>query len=195
MGRCPSMSLGTQSSPASTYKATRKPNVPCRYSLPTLAFAVPFSKSPKTNMNQHRPLGHTTTSSSATAVISNSTTSLSSTTLAVMPPTLPETGSLPSAKWFAECCFSGTRQRRLCRVFFLTLGKEALCRVFFLTLGKESLCRVFFFILGKELLCRVFFLTLGKEASLPSVFFDTRQRSSLPSVFFYTRQRKFQSIF
>ena len=32
--------------------------------------------------------------------------------------TLPETGSLPSVKWFAECCFSGTRQRRLCRVFF-----------------------------------------------------------------------------
>ena len=28
---------------------------------------------------------------------------------------LPETGSLPSARWFAECCFSGTRQRRLCR--------------------------------------------------------------------------------
>ena len=27
---------------------------------------------------------------------------------------LPEAGSLPSAKWFAECCFSGTRQRRLC---------------------------------------------------------------------------------
>ena len=71
--------------------------------------------------------------------------------------TLPETGSLPSARWFAECCFSGTRQSRLCRVFFLTLGKEALCRVFFLTLGKEALCRLFFLTLGKEALCRLFF--------------------------------------
>ena len=51
---------------------------------------------------------------------------------------LPETGSSPSAKWIVECCFSGTRQRRLCRVFFLTLDKEALYRVFFFTLGNEN---------------------------------------------------------
>jgi len=63
---------------------------------------------------------------------------------------LPETGSSLSVKWFAKCCFSGTRKRRLCRVFFFMLGKEALCRVFFLALGKEALCRVFFFTLGKE---------------------------------------------
>ena len=44
---------------------------------------------------------------------------------------LPETGQLPSVRWFAECSFSGTRQIRFCRVFFLTLGKELLCRVLF----------------------------------------------------------------
>ena len=37
---------------------------------------------------------------------------------------LPETGSLPSAKWFAECCFSGARQRRLCRLFFWHSAKK-----------------------------------------------------------------------
>jgi hypothetical protein len=39
---------------------------------------------------------------------------------------LPETGSLPSAKWFAECNFSGTRQRSsLPSAKKITLGKAA----------------------------------------------------------------------
>jgi len=57
---------------------------------------------------------------------------------------LPETGSLPSARWFAECCFSGTS---LPSVFF-TLGKEAS-----LPSVKYSAKKLFaecFFILGKE---------------------------------------------
>ena len=37
--------------------------------------------------------------------------------LSLLSHTLPETGSLPSATWFAECFFSGTRQRRLCGFF------------------------------------------------------------------------------
>jgi len=45
---------------------------------------------------------------------------------------LPETGCLPSARWFAECCFSGTRQRRLCRVFFFyTRQRGSFPSVFF----------------------------------------------------------------
>ena len=47
---------------------------------------------------------------------------------------LPETGSLPSARWFAECCFSGTRQRRLCRVFFFWhSAKKLFAECFFYT--------------------------------------------------------------
>ena len=66
---------------------------------------------------------------------------------------------------FAECqvvyrvLFSGTRQRRLCRVFFLHSAK-----CFFLHSAKKFLCRVFFFgTRQRSSLPSVFFLTLGKE--------------------------------
>jgi hypothetical protein len=95
---------------------------------------------------------------------------------------LLEFGSLPSAKCFVEC-FSGTRQRVLCRVpskrpsvkentwrrsslpsvLFLTLGKEFLCRVFFNTVQRASLPSVKNITFGKELLCPMFFSTLFKD--------------------------------
>ena len=52
----------------------------------------------------------------------------------IVPYTLPETGQLPSVRWFAECSFSGTRQSRLCRVFFFnTRQRGSLPSVFFYT--------------------------------------------------------------
>ena len=76
-------------------------------------------------------------------------------------PPLQEFSSLPSAKCFAECNFSSTRQR------------ASMPSVMQKTLGKEHLC-----------------LNTRQRSSLPSVIllgtsvsFGTRQRSSLPSVF------------
>jgi hypothetical protein len=80
----------------------------------------------------------------------------------VMKHPLPEFGSFPSTKCFAECFFSGTRQRSsLSSAKQKTLGKRkhsakklyAECFIFdtrqsvslpsvFLTLSKELLCRV-----------------------------------------------------
>jgi hypothetical protein len=62
---------------------------------------------------------------------------------------LPEFGSLPSAKYFAECFFSGTRQKNsLSSATQKTLGKR-----------KHSVKKLFdeCFIFGKEFLYRVFF--------------------------------------
>jgi len=70
---------------------------------------------------------------------------------------LPETGSLPSARWFAKCNFSGTRQRSslpsakkkhsanklFAECFLWHSAKKVFAECFTLALGKESLCRVF----------------------------------------------------
>ena len=50
----------------------------------------------------------------------------------------PETGSLSSATWFAECCF-------------LVLGKDAFAECFFLHSAKSFFAECYFFLtLGKE---------------------------------------------
>ena len=93
------------------------------------------------------------------------------------PEPLLETGTLPSAGSFAECILSGTRQRRLCRVFFFgtrqrcillsAIGTRQRCilpSAIFGTRQNASLSSAFFLALGKEAFCRVhFFLALGKS--------------------------------
>jgi hypothetical protein len=88
--------------------------------------------------------------------------------------TLPEFGSLPSAKYFGECFFSGTRQRSsLPSVFFrhsATLGKRkhsakklfAECFIFDIR-QRVSLTIVLFSNTRQRALCRAFFPTLGKD--------------------------------
>ena len=68
---------------------------------------------------------------------------------------LPETGTLPSAGSFAECILSGTRQRRVCRVFFWHSAKMALPSVFFWHSAKIYFVECHFSALGKMHLCRV----------------------------------------
>jgi hypothetical protein len=52
---------------------------------------------------------------------------------------LPETGSLPSARWFAECNFSGTcAKKNIC-----TQQRRSLPTVFGFTLGKQDLQSIF----------------------------------------------------
>ena len=87
------------------------------------------------------------------------------------PEPLLETGTLPSAGSFAECILSGTRQRRLCRVFFFGTRQRWLCRVFFL--GTRQRC----------ILPSAIFRHSAK-CVLPSAFFGTRQRGILPCAFF-----------
>jgi hypothetical protein len=104
---------------------------------------------------------------------------------------LPEFGSLSSAKFFAECFLSNTRQiNSLTSATQKILGKRkhsakklfAECFIFD-TRQKVSL-RSVFFTLGKETLCRV----PHKKLSVKE---NTRQRSSLPSVLFLTLDKKF----
>jgi hypothetical protein len=67
--------------------------------------------------------------------------------------TLPETSSLPSAKWFTKCNHTGTRQTTpLPSAAQKTLGK-------IIALGKFACLVFFFFALGKQALCQVFFGT------------------------------------
>jgi hypothetical protein len=77
---------------------------------------------------------------------------------------LPEFGSLSSAKFFAECFLSNTRQ-----INSLTSATQK-------TLGKRKHS-------AKKLFAECFIFNTRQKVSLPSVFFDTRQRNSLPSVF------------
>ena len=58
---------------------------------------------------------------------------------------LPETGSLSSARWFVECCFSGTRQSRLCWVFFWHSAKRLFAECFFWHLAKSFFVECYFF--------------------------------------------------
>ena len=53
------------------------------------------------------------------------------------------TQSTTGDRLFAECCFSGTRQSGLCRVFFLTLGKEPLCRMLFFDTQQRKFQSIF----------------------------------------------------
>jgi hypothetical protein len=57
--------------------------------------------------------------------------------------------------WFAECFFSGTRQRSSLPLGKKTLGKEAVLPSAKKTLGKDILCRVPKKHSAKKLLCRV----------------------------------------
>jgi hypothetical protein len=100
---------------------------------------------------------------------------------------LPEFGSLPSAKFFAE-------------YFFRALGKEALCRVPRKkpsiknnTRRRSSLPSVLFLTLDKEFLCRVFFLTLDKELFAECQKYNTRQRALCRVFFSNTRQGQFKN--
>ena len=103
---------------------------------------------------------------------------------------LPEFGSLPSAKFFAECFISGTRQRALCRVPHKkhsvkenTRRRSSLPSVLFLTLGKEFLCRVSFFDTRQRALCRVPQIQHSAKSSLPSVFSPTLGKDNLKITF------------
>jgi hypothetical protein len=82
-----------------------------------------------------------------------------------------------SAKLFAECFIFDTRQRASLPSFIFVTRKKLLCRVFFLTLGKEFFRRIFSFTEG-------FLLGTRQRASLPSAWkktlgkiFVTRQRA------------------
>ena len=110
--------------------------------------------------------------------------------------TLPETGTLPSAGSFAECILQGTRQRRLCRVFFSALGKDVFCRVpFFGTRQNASLPSAFFWHSAKMYFAECHFLALGKIRLCRVPFFGTRQRGILQCAFFCLRQIIFSKQF
>jgi hypothetical protein len=70
--------------------------------------------------------------------------------------TLPETSSLPSAKWFTKCNHTGTRQTTpLPSAAQKTLGK-------IIALGKFA--------------CLVFFFCTRQTSSLPSVFWHSAKK-------------------
>ena len=84
---------------------------------------------------------------------------------------LLETGTLPSAGSFAECILSGTRQRRLCRVFFF---------------GTRQRC----------ILPSAIFRHSAKCVFAECLFSGTRQRGILPCVFFLpSANHFFKAIF
>lgn len=71
--------------------------------------------------------------------------------------TLPETSSLPSAKWFTKCNHTGTRQTTpLPSAAQKTLGK-------IIALGKFACLLFFFFLHSANKLFAKCFLALGKE--------------------------------
>jgi hypothetical protein len=91
---------------------------------------------------------------------------------------LPEFGSLPSAKFFAECFFWALGKKALCRVPRKkpsvkenTRRRSSLPSVLFLTHGKEFLCRVFVFDTRQRALCRVSQVQHSAKSSLSSAFF------------------------
>ena len=84
---------------------------------------------------------------------------------------LPETGTLPSAGSFAECILLGTRQRRLCRVFFSALGKDGFAECFFST---RQRC----------ILPSAIFRHSAKCVFAECLFYGTRQRCILSSAIF-----------
>jgi hypothetical protein len=84
--------------------------------------------------------------------------------------TLSEIGSLPSARWFAECNFKSSLPSAK-----KTLGKKKhsgnkLFVKCFFSLGKEALCRAFFLHSAKKVFTECFFVLHSTTQDLQSTF-------------------------